>query len=304
MCELLKSLCEIDSPSGEEIYMKQFILDYVSNNASTWKVKPQVFHGADFQDCLILVFGKPEIAAFAHMDTTGFTVRYQDQLIPIGGPEVQGDELLTGFDDFGEIECKLELNEAHQMHYTFGRAIISGTNLVYKSNFVEDQSYYYSPYLDNRVGIYNLLKIAENLENGALVFSCWEEHGGGSVPFLVKFLYEKYYINKMLISDVTWVSDGIRFDDGVVISHRDKNIPRKSFIKKITKLAVAHKLRFQVEVEAYGSSDAREIQLSPYPIDWCFIGPPVENAHSKLEKISKKDFDSTLSFYQILMDQL
>jgi putative aminopeptidase FrvX len=284
--------------------MKQFILNYVNENSEKWKVKPQVIHGEEFQDCLMLIFGKPEVAAFAHMDTTGFTVRYRDQLIPIGGPEVKGDEILTGSDVLGEIECSLTLNEEYQLHYNFGRAIKSGTSLVYKSNFLEDSSYYSSPYLDNRVGIYNLLKLAENLENGALVFSSWEEHGGGSVPFLVKFLYEKYKIRKMLVSDVTWVSDGIGFDEGVVVSFRDKNIPRKSFIDTITSLAIENQVPFQVEVEAHGSSDAREIQLSPYPIDWCFIGPPIENAHSTLEKVSKKDLLTMISLYQILMNQL
>ncbi len=284
--------------------MKQFILNYIEKHAANWKVKPQVIHGEEFQDCLMLIFGKPEVAAFAHLDTTGFTVRYQDQLIPIGGPEVSGDEILTGADEFGEIECTLALNDEYQLHYRFGRAVQPGTSLVYQNNFVEDDAYCSAPYLDNRIGIYNLLMIAENMENGALVFSSWEEHGGGSVPFLVKYLYEKYRIKKMLVSDVTWISDGIAMDHGVVISYRDKNIPRRSFIKSITNLAIRQQIPFQVEVEAHGSSDAREIQLSPYPIDWCFIGPPIKNAHSKLEKVSKKDIDNMISLYQILMAQL
>lgn len=304
MSELLKSLCEVHSPSGDECNMKRFILEYVHENSGKWKVKPQIFHGEKFQDCLVLVFGKPEVAAIAHMDTTGFTVRYQDQLVPVGSPEVIGNEILTGSDELGEIECKLALNAEHQLHYKFGRAIVSGTSLVYKTNFAEDRSYFYTPYSDNRIGIYNLLKIAENLENGALVFSCWEEHGGGSIPFLVRFLYENYKINKMLISDITWISDGVSFHDGVVISHRDQNIPRRSFINRIKNLALENKIPFQIEIEAYGSSDAREVQLSPYPIDWCFIGPPVENPHSDHEKISKKDIKSMISFYQLLMDQL
>ncbi len=127
-----------------------------------------------------------------------------------------------------------------------------------------------------------------------MVFSCWEEHGGGSVPYLVKYLYEQHHISKILISDITWVTDGVQSDRGVVISHRDKNIPRKSFIEKITQLAESYKIPYQIEVEAYGSSDAGEIQQSPYPIDWCFIGPPIENVHTDHEKISKKDIRSMI----------
>jgi len=304
MSELLKKLCEVKSPSGLEVNMKEFILNYVNSHDLRWKVKPTIYHGEGFQDCIVLVFGKPKVAAFAHMDTTGFMVRYQDQLIHIGGPEVSGDEILTGKDALGEIECKLDINEEHQMHYKFGRAIISGTSLSYKSNYREDNEFIDSPYLDNRVGVFNLLKIAETLKHGALVFSCWEEHGGGSVPFLVKFLYEKFQINKMLISDITWVSEGVSFHNGVVISFRDKNIPRKSFIDKIISLTVENEISYQIEVEAYGSSDAREIQQSPYPIDWCFIGPPIENAHSDHEKISKKDLASMELIYKMLFNCL
>lgn len=304
MNNLLQSLCAIHSPSGEEFKMKNFILDYINTNGSSWKVKPSIFHGKEFQDCLILVFGEPEVAAFAHMDTTGFTVRYQDQLIPIGGPEVSGGEMLTGMDELGEIECKLELNDEGQVRYSFGRAIMSGTTLRYKNAFIEESQYFVSPYLDNRIGIYNLLTIAESMVNGALVFSCWEEHGGGSVPYLVKFLYEKFGIMKMLVSDITWISDGIHVDEGVVISCRDRNIPRKSFINSIIRLAQSSQIPYQLEVESHGSSDAREIQLAPYPIDWCFIGPPIKNAHTNHEKISKNDLKSMIAFYQTLMDNL
>lgn len=304
MTELLKSLLDVHSPSGEEGNMKEFILKYVDQQIPSWKVKPQIYHGEEFQDCVVLVFGKPKVAAFAHMDTTGFTVRYQDQLIHIGGPEVSGDEILIGKDELGDIECKLAMNKENQMRYKFGRAIIFGTSLSYKSNFQESSDFIISPYLDNRVGILNLLTIAETLENGALVFSCWEEHGGGSVPFLVKFLYEKFQIRKMLISDITWISDGISFHNGVVVSFRDINIPRRSFINNIVKKAIENEISFQVEIEAHGSSDAREIQQSPYPIDWCFIGPPIENAHSNHEKVSKKDINDMVLIYKMLFNYL
>lgn len=302
--ELLNALCNVQSPSGEEGAMKNFILKYVAENCGKWKSKPEILEGVEFQDCLILVFGKPRVAAFAHMDTTGFTVRYQDQLVPIGGPDVTGGELLVGKDDLGEIECSLFLDEEEHARYSFGRGIQSGTSLVYKSDFQENDKYIQSPYLDNRVGIFNLLKMAEVLKNGALVFSCWEEHGGGSVPYLVKHLYEKWKINKMLVSDVTWVTDGVSPGNGVVISYRDRSIPRKSFVSQIINLAQSHQLPYQTEVEAHGASDGREIQASPYPIDWCFIGPPVDNVHTNREKLDRSDLEAMLALYAMLMQVL
>ena len=44
--------------------------------------------------------------------------------------------------------------------------------------------------MDNRLGVWNALKVAEKLENGIICFSAWEEHGGGSAGYLAKFIYE------------------------------------------------------------------------------------------------------------------
>jgi len=304
MDKLLQSLCAIHSPSGEEDAMKEFLLKYIHKHMGNWKNSPIIFEGEEFQDCLVLVFGKPQVAAFAHLDTTGFMVRYQDQLVPIGGPAAEGEELITGSDAFSDIECKLQISADNTLHYKFGRGIATGTTLVFKPYFKSASGHIISPYLDNRVGIYNLLRQAETLENGALVFSCGEEIGGGSVPFLVRFLYEKYKIQKMLISDVTWATDGVAPGNGVVISRRDRNIPRKSFFDRIVAMAAEESVNYQIEVEEEGSSDGREIQLSPYPIDWCFIGPPVEDVHSQREKAAVTDIMEMMRLYQILMEKL
>ncbi len=304
MDKLLQNLCAIHSPSGEEYAMKEFLLKYLHKHKSNWKRQPLIYEGDAFQDCLVLIFGVPRVAAVAHMDTTGFMVRYQDQLVPIGGPTAEGNELITGTDVFGEIECKLQISANNTLHYRFARGIATGTSLVFKSHFKNTSGRIVSPYLDNRIGIYNLLRQAETLENGTLVFSCGEEAGGGSVPFLVRFLYEKYNIQKMLISDVTWATDGVMPGSGVVISRRDRNIPRKSFFDQIVAMAAEDLVNFQIEVEEEGSSDGREIHLSPYPIDWCFIGPPVEDVHSNSEKASISDIMEMMRLYQVLLEKL
>ena len=108
----------------------------------------------------------------------------------------------------------------------------------------------------------------------------------------------------MLVSDVTWVTDGVLQDHGVVVSNRDRNIPRKIFVDKITGLLRDNDVKFQMEVEAYGASDGREIQQSPYPIDWCFIGAAAENAHSSAEKVAKSDVQSMMLAYRCLFEKL
>jgi putative aminopeptidase FrvX len=85
---------------------------------------------------------------------------------------------------------------------------------------------------------------------------------------------------------------------------RDRNIPRKAFVDHIIALATKRKATFQLEVEGLGSSDGRELQLSPYPFDWCFIGAPQQHTHTPREIVHKTDIDSMINLYNILMKEL
>jgi putative aminopeptidase FrvX len=302
--KLLKQLCEIHAPSGEEYRMKEFLLKYIQKEKKNWKAKPEVIHGDEFQDCIILKFGKPRTAIFAHMDSIGFTVRYHNQLLSIGSPDAEAGTILVGEDSLGPIECTLELDKEHHAFYQFGRQIDRGTSLTYKINFRETKTTIQTPYLDNRLGMYNALKVAETLKDGVIVFSTWEEHGGGSVPYLAKYIFENWSVKQALISDITWTSEGIEPGKGCVISLRDRNIPRKSFTDKLIAIAQKNKVKFQLEVEGSGSSDGRELQVSPYPFDWCFVGAPQQNAHTPDEKVHKADVESMIELYGVLMQEL
>lgn len=301
---LLKQLCEIHAPSGDEIQLKQFLLKYINKEKKNWKTRPEIFEGDAFQDCIILKFGKPRTAIFAHLDSIGFTVRYFNQLLPIGSPDADTGTRLVGADSLGPIECELEFDKEHHAFYKFGRQIDRGTSLTYKINFRDSRSYVQSAYLDNRLGVYNALKVAEKLKDGVIVFSCWEEHGGGSVPYLAKFIAEQWNVKQALVSDITWVSDGVEPGKGVAISMRDRNIPRQGFVRRIIEIARKRKIDFQMEVEGMGSSDGRELQVSPYPFDWCFVGAPEQFAHTPDEKVHKNDIKSMLALYEALMKDL
>ena len=301
--KLLKKLCSIHSPSGEENRISEFIIDYVNTNMQNWKVKPKIYSGDGFQDSIILSFGKPKTAIYAHMDSIGFTVKYNNEIIKIGGPVVKNGIELIGSDSKGKVEGKI-IKKNEKIFIDFKREIDRGTSLTFKMNFKEGKDYIQSSYLDNRLGVWNALKVAENLENGIIVFSCWEEHGGGSVGFLTNFIHTKYNISQALISDITWVTEGVKAGKGVVISLRDSGIPRRSFVNKIITVAKSHNINYQLEVESSGGSDGNEIQRSPFPIDWCFIGAAEQNVHSPKEKVHKDDIKSMVEIYEMLMKEL
>ena len=301
--KLLKKLCSIHAPSGEENNISEFIIEYVNSNMQNWKVKPKIYSDDGFQDSIILSFGQPKTAIYAHMDSIGFTVKYNNEIIKIGGPVVKNGIELVGSDSKGKIEGKI-IKKNEKIFIDFNREIDRGTSLTFKMNFKESNDYIQSCYLDNRLGVWNALKVAEKLENGIIVFSCWEEHGGGSVGFLTNFIYTKYNISQALISDITWVTEGVKAGEGVAISLRDSGIPRKKFVNKIIDLAKKNNISYQLEVESSGGSDGNEIQKSPFPVDWCFIGAAEQNVHSPKEKVHKDDIKSMVEIYEMLMKEL
>ena len=305
--KLLQKLCSIHSPSGNESNIRNFLLKYINDNISDFKVKPIVVT-EDIQDCIILKFGKPKTAIFSHIDSIGFTVRYGKELIKIGGPKTNDGIKLVGKDSKGEILTEIynyeDDNGANHIEYLFDREIERATELTFKPNWREDENFVQCCYMDNRLGVWNALKVAKTLENGVICFSTYEEVGGGSVGFLGKYIYEEWGVKQALISDITWVTEGVKHGKGVAISRRDSGLPRRSYVDRIIKLANESNVPFQIEVESSGGSDGNQLQKSPYPFDWCFIGAPEDFVHSPDEKVHKKDIKSMVELYSYLMKYL
>ena len=230
------------------------------------------------------------------MDSVGYTVGYDNSLIKIGGPSAKKGAVLVGKDSEGNIECILNSNEDEHQFLTYSanynRTIDRGTTLTYYPEFKEDDEYVECCYMDNRLGVWTALRLAG------------EEHGGGSVGYLAKYLYEELNVKQALIADITWVTDGIKHNEGVAISIRDSGIPRRSYLNKIIELAKKSEIPFQLEVESAGGSDGNALQKSPYPFDWCFIGAPEDNVHSPNEKVHKNDIQSMVKMYRYLMKYL
>jgi len=305
--ELLKKLTQIRAAASDEGAMKSFLLEYIEQHKANWKVQPEIYEGREFQDCLVVVFGKPRTAIYAHMDSIGFSTGYDKELIKIGGPRLIDGMELVGSDSQGEIETELmiiESDEGKSIQYVFDREIDRGTILTFKPNFRETGEYVQSPYLDNRLGVWNALQVAETMEHGAIVFGTYEEHGGNTVANCARFLMEKYQVYQALISDITWVTNGVGHGGGVAVSMRDSGLPRRSYLNRIIELAKESGVKYQLEVESAGGSDGGVIQKSSLPIDWCFIGAAEDNVHSPDEKVFKSDIESMVALYKYLMQHL
>lgn len=306
--ELLQELIRTQGVASDESHIKSYIKNYVLKHSSGWKAKPRIIDGVGFQDALILVFGNPRTAVYAHMDTIGYSVGYENELIRVGGPKNIDGTPLVGADSQGIVEGELMIfeNEYNQQRIQLmsDRMIDRGTLLSFKPDFKETKEYIQSPYLDNRLGVYVALQLAETLEHGAIVFSTYEEHGGNSVGACAKYLMNTYDVFQALICDITWVTHGIVHKGGVAVSMRDSMVPRRKYLDKILHIAKDSGIKHQLEVESAGGSDGSVLQKSDLPIDWCFIGAPEDNVHTPKEKVYKKDIESMIELYQVLMNRL
>lgn len=306
--QLLTDLIKVRGAASDESRIKEFIKQYVQSNSENWKVKPSIIDGGFFQDTLLLVFGDPKTVIFSHIDTIGFSVGYNQELIKIGGPKLIDGTKLIGEDKDGVVEAELVLIDNEEggtvIKYISERPIERGTILTFLPNFRMNETYVQSAYLDNRLGNFVALKVAETLENGAIAFSTYEEHGGNTVGYLANYLFNKYALTQALIADITWVTEGVKHGGGAAISIRDSLLPRRSYLNKIMDLAVASGVNFQIEVESAGGSDGGMLQKSDLPFDWCFIGAPEDNVHSPDEKVFLEDIDSMVVIYKYLMQHL
>lgn len=306
--ELLKELIEIQGLSGDESGITQFIKSYCESNMKNWKCQPQLIVEPEKHDCLILVFGKPKTVIYSHVDTIGYTVGYENNLIPVGSPVFSESMVLTGTDSKGEINTEVMLFEypdgESELKCVFNRQIEPGTSLSFKPNFIENERYIQSPYLDNRLGVYVALQVAETIENGAIVFSTYEEHGGNSVAYCANKLYKLHGATQALIADITWVTNGVKHGGGVAISLRDSLIPRRVYLSKILDICKSSDINYQLEVESSGGSDGSTLQKSHLPIDWCFIGAPENHVHTNRETVYKSDIQSMIDIYKLLIDKL
>lgn len=306
--KLLEQLISIKGASSDESAIRDFIIRHVEQNSRSWRVQPEIISGDPFQDCVILVFGKPTTAVYAHIDTIGFTVGYENQLIKIGSPRLIDETPLVGILNGEEVETELMLIEDEdgqiEARCVAEPPLPRGTILTFKPDFRTTDEFIQSPYLDNRLGVWSALKLCESLENGAIVFTTYEEHGGNSVGFCAKYLFDNYQVRQALISDITWVTEGVRHGKGVAISMRDSGLPRRTYLYKILALAADSGIPYQLEVETAGGSDGTMLQRTHLPIDWCFIGAPEDHVHSPNEKVFLSDVNSMLDMYRYLMAKL
>ncbi|MDQ2686661.1 MAG: hypothetical protein M3Y28_02215 [Armatimonadota bacterium] len=295
--DLLWRLLATDGPSGDEGALADWLEAYIGRE---W---PDV-RCERLGDSVIAVRGeRPAVAVFAHTDTTGFTLGYDRELIPIGGPAPRPKEPLrqAGAPDTGN---RLKIRKSGGWKLTGKTDALPGSRWVYATEPQRDGDEIASPYLDNRAGVWAALQVLARCPSVAVAFTVGEELSGQGAFVCARHLFAQHGITQALISDITWHTAHIHCGDGVAVSLRDRFVPRQRFLDRVLALAEVGGLPFQREIESSGGSDGGSIERSGVPMEWVFVGAPEKAPHTACERAHLGDLDNMAALLIFLVNGL
>lgn len=286
--QLLLDLMKVESPSGNEGAMTQFLTREL--------LKPRYeksIRDVRGDNTIIVHKGDPKFAIMAHLDTVGYTVGYNKKLINIGQPNSKkGDQLIA--DDYrAKIGKKLK--------YASVGKIPPGTPLSFYHPPKIKKGFIQGAYLDNRIGIFLALEALSASENIAVVFTAREETDQSGAASAARYLADIHQITAYFIADITWATKHIKVGKGVVISGRDETLPRADLLAMACNTAREKEIRWQLELESVGMSDGHGVLQSATFSGFCFIGVAIKNYHSPREKASLADIYEAHKLYTSLV---
>ena len=296
--DLLTQLSNFATPSGDEYELSEWIARWIREHVASATVRR-------LGDNLLVVKGdQPKVAVFAHLDTTGYTLGYENELIRIGSPSPEPDDLLrrVGHDFTARITEGTLQSGVPLLDSAANQP--AGSRWVYAAPIVIGADSVCGPYLDNRAGIWVALQALFSCNNIAVAFTSGEESSGHGAVVCGRYLTCEYGIHQAIISDMTWDTANVRRGNGPAISMRDSEVPRRRFLDHVVACAERSGVPFQIEVENSGGSDGTWLHSAGLPIDWVFVGAPEKSPHTSHEDVLITDLTDMARLINALVDAL
>ncbi len=314
--ELLKKLTEIDSPSGREKGIREFIkseaqrLGYdVTEDALGSVIAHKAGNGKK------LMFD-------AHMDEIGIIATFVDEngfirFGSVGGLYIK--ELVHRRVRFlngtvGVIGCEeesfKEKAEVSKLYVDIGarskteveKLVKTGDTAVFEGEFHKNGDTVISKALDNRAGCYILLKAMADIKNSEndlyFVFSTQEEVGLRGAKTAAFGIMPDYAI----AVDVTDTGDtpscpvmDVKLGKGAAIKVMDNSVMCDvNVINVLRTIAENKKIQYQTEIMSDGGTDAGAIALTGGGVRAGGISLPVRYIHSPSEMADCKDINACI----------
>ena len=310
--ELLKELTQINSPSGREDKIREFILNQIKDDnydTSTDTLGNIIVHKKGN--------GK-KIMIAAHMDEIGIIVSFIDKngfirFSSLGGLEVKElPRRKVVFENgtigvIGTDKAFVDKTELSNLYVDIGakdkneaeKIVNVGDTAVFVGEYFENDNIIVSKAVDNRVGCFILLDIIKNniiTENDLyFVFTAQEEVGlRGAKTSAYSILPDLAFS-----VDVTDTGDfpdspemDVKLGGGAAIKAMDRSIVcDKEVFKTLVDIAEKEKIMYQTEIMSDGGTDAGAISLTASGVKTGGISIPVRYIHSPSEMADKNDID-------------
>jgi putative aminopeptidase FrvX len=293
--ERLQQLQEIEGVSGDEGRVADFVAATLAGVTDA-RVRR-------IGDNLIVSRGTPRVALFAHLDTVGFTLGYDNKLIRVGSPHTEGGEAIRSTID-GQTWRGTVAKDEDGTRLVGAAGAPPGSRWVYDAPLQREGDVITGAYLDNRAGVWNAMRVVERCADVAVAFTVGEEHSGRGAALCGRILSDELGIRQALISDITWHTEHVHRGRGAAVSLRDRLVPRQRFLDRVLQLAEASGVPYQREIESDGSSDGGVLERTGMPIDWCFVGAPQEHPHTPREVVQWSDLEKMVELYVYLVARL
>ena len=295
---LLATLMQAEATSGDELALSRLLEDLSLRFAP----RARTLRAGN---TLVVFKGAPRLAVFAHVDSVGFTLGYDRQLIAVGGPSVEGVVAVrsTVGDQVYRGHAVCEDKEDRLFRLADGEGP-PGTRWVYDTPPAFGPAALQGAYLDNRFGVYTALRLLDMLPDVCVAFTAAEEVSGRGALEAGRILYERSDIRRALVADITWATPYVRPGKGPALSLRDAFVPRKAYFDAVRAAAEGSGVPFQIEIESAGSSDGGMLERSGFGIDWVFVGAPENGYHTATETLVADDAVNMIRLFAHLVATL
>jgi putative aminopeptidase FrvX len=299
--ELLARLMTTEATSGDEDRLAGFLADDIAANVPGTLAQR-------IGNTLIVSKGRPRVAVFAHIDSVGFTLGYDNELIPIGGPDPENGTPIRCTVEGTVYRAKIKVGGSRRKHDSEFSLVNGegppGTAWVYDTPPELTGSRLTGAYLDNRFGTYTGLHLLRETEDILVAFTAAEEISGRGAADAGRWIYEHTSIRQALIADITWATAHVVPGQGPAVSLRDAFVSRSTYFNRVRRIAERSGVPFQIEIQSGGSSDGGTLERAGFGIDWVFVGAAENGYHSGNEFLARDDAQNMLRLYTELVGEL
>ncbi len=315
--ELLKTLTQTYSPSGDEEVIREFIKQTLTSCAD------EIFSD-NLGNLVVHKKGSgKKILLAAHMDEIGLLVNYIDEngflrFSPLGGISPHcalyqrvtfknGTKGVVAYEEKTDVKKDLDPTK---MYIDIGctssdeaqERVSIGDSAVFDGEFSANGEFVFSKAMDNRVGVYVLMKVAMELGSPSndiyFVFTTQEELGCRGAKAVSNLIEPDI----ALAIDVTDTGDtpgckrmAVKLGKGPCIKYMDKSIiTHKKVNDALKNCAEQEGIDVQHEVLSFGGTDAGAIHTSGTGVMTGAVSIPTRYIHTPGECVHWSDVENSV----------